>query len=279
LPRLVALFAPLFALVLLLASRPAGAHEFWLQPDRYQLDAGGTVSLSLFVGEKFRGELTGIGAPALVRAEHYTAQAKHDLSPMLGRVLAGALPLRLQGPGTHLVAMDTNPSTIELPAGKFNDYLAQEGLDAVIEARATAGRSASPGRERYRRNIKTLVVAGGVSDAAFSRRTGQRLEIVALTDPFALPAAGPGTMAFQVFFDDLPLRGALVKLWHRGGPTLLTLQGRTDTEGRFEATLPLPGEWMASVVHMIVARGAPDADWDSYWGNLTFETGGLSARR
>jgi hypothetical protein len=27
---------------------------------------------------------------------------------------------------------------------------------------------------------------------------------------------------------------------------------------------------MVSVVHMIPARGVANADWDSFWGNLTF---------
>lgn len=265
-----------FLLLLLLALRPAGAHEFWLQPDRYQVEPGASVSLSLFVGQNFTGDLVGIGAPDLTAARHYTARRKVDLSPALPSSLAAALPLRLAEPGTHLVAIDVQPSLITLPGAKFTEYLQLEGLDAVIAARAAAGTGASPGRERFRRNIKTLVNAGSTRDATFARRTGQRLEIVPLTNPFELSVGG--AMAMQVFFDDTPLRGALVKLWNRGASSgLLTIERRTDAQGRIEATLPVGGEWMASVVHMIPATGEPELDWDSYWGNLTFAVGGPSA--
>jgi len=263
--------------MLLLAMRSAGAHEFWLQPDRYQVEPGASVSLQLFVGENFSGDLIGIGAPALVRAEHYAARRKTDLSPVLPPAVAAALPLRLSTAGTHLVALDTHPTTITLASDKFNEYLQMEGLQAVIDARAATGASDSPGRERYRRNIKTLVNVGGTSDGTFSRRSGQRLEIVPLTDPFRL---APGSvMSLQVFFDNAPLRGALVKLWHRGGAKLQIIERRTDSRGRMDAPLPAAGEWMASVVHMTPVRGEPGLDWDSYWGNLTLAVGGaLSAR-
>jgi hypothetical protein len=51
---------------------------------------------------------------------------------------------------------------------------------------------------------------------------------------------------------------------------LLLIKARTDAAGVVAISLPYAGEWMVSVVRMIPATGAPNADWDSYWGNLTF---------
>jgi uncharacterized GH25 family protein len=148
--------------------------------------------------------------------------------------------------------------------------LREDGLVGAQRAREAAGATASPGRERFRRNIKTIVHAGAASDETFRRRTGQKLELVPLQDPAKLRLYQPLTL--QVWFDNQPLTGALVRLWHGNGPgaTLVSLTAVSDSRG--QVTLPMArlGTWMASVVHMVPAAAGCDCDWDSYWGNLTF---------
>jgi len=171
--------------------------------------------------------------------------------------------------GTHLLALDTHPSEIVLEAGKFHAYLHEEGLQSVIAAREAARTATTPGRERYRRHIKTLVQVGPVSDPTALARTGQLLEIVPLVDP--LRRAAGKDIGFQVVFDGRPLAGALVKFWHRRGGQTLIVRTVTDPQGRVTLTPPWAGTWMASVVHMVPAKDSPNHDWDSHWGNLSFE--------
>jgi hypothetical protein len=257
--------------LLLFAALAAGsgrAHEFWMLPDAFALPAGESTRFTLAVGQDFAGEPVPFSAPLVASLRHLSRGADVDLR--LLAPAAGALALRLRFPrsGTHLVALDTHPSAIELPADKFNDYLRLEGLVAVLEARQRAGTSDRPGREHYRRNVKTLLRVGGEVDDMYARRTGQRLEIVPLADPAALTPRQ--SLPMQVWFDDRPLPGALVKLWNGPGAQLLALSAVTDAQGRVSFLLPRGGTWMASVVQMIPAPGARDHDWDSYWGNLTF---------
>lgn len=250
------------------------AHEFWLLPDRFAAPVGATVRLHMFVGQQFAGDQVGFYTTLISGIHHYSSAGDADLGTAVPLAPVGDSPITLRTPGTHLIAIDTHPSKIDLEAGRFQAYLHDEGLDYVVKAREAAGTAAMLGRERYRRNIKTLVTAvgpraaGTPDDQVFSRITGQRIEIVPQSDPQLL-AAGQD-LRVQVLFDGKPLANALVKFWHRRGSQSLLVRTVSDEDGKAVFTPPWPGTWMASVVHMIPATDSPDVDWDSYWANLTF---------
>lgn len=258
--------------ILALAVASTGqSHEFWMLPQSFALAVGSPVTLSLSVGENFVGDRVGITRSLVSRLDLYARGSRTQLtSAVPSNEVVGELNLPQAKPGTHLFALDTHPTVVVLPAQKFNDYLREEGLDAVIRARELSGSSGRPGRERYRRNIKTLVLAGTASDATYAMKTGQRLEIVPQTDPFTLR---PGAhLELLVLFDGRPLADSLVKLWQRPGQPAAATQ-RTNKRGMVRFTVPEGGTWMASVVHMLAVRGSTELDWDSYWGNLTFSAG------
>lgn len=255
--------------LLLLLTLPTSAHEFWLQAQPYTPEAGASAAISLKVGENFEGDLTPFVDERTAALRHYVAGSVIDLMPSLPRRTAvPRLDLPMVGAGLHLIAFDSQPINIALPADKFHAYLHDEGLDHVIEQRTAGGKGAEPGRERYRRYVKTLLRAGGRSDGTYAVSTGQLLEITPLSDPYA---ATPGaTLRFRLTFENRPLGGALVKGWHKHDGQLLIIKARTDASGEVALSLPYAGVWMVSVVHMTPARGVPGADWDSFWGNLTF---------
>ena len=257
------------AILLSLLSPLACGHEFWLDAKPFTPETGASAAISLHVGENFDGELTPLVDERTTALRHYSAGSVVDLMPRLPRrTPLPRIDVPISNPGLHLIAFDSQPITFSLPADKFQAYLHDEGLDYVIEERKAAGNAAQAGRERYRRNVKTLLRAGGVSDGTYAVSTGQRLEIIPLSDPYA---AAPGsTLRFRLTFDGQPLAGALVKGWHKHDAQLLLIKARTDAAGEVALSLPYAGAWMVSVVHMIPAKGAPNADWDSFWGNLTF---------
>lgn len=245
------------------------AHEFWVLPDRFQLAGPGPATLSLAVGQEFTGDRVGFSRALLAQFEHLSAEGRADLRARVpADGAAASWRVDLTRPGTHVLAITTEPSEIVLPAEKFNDYLRAEGLQAVLRERERTGRSETEGRERYRRNIKTLVQVGARGDPTYAVRTGQRLEILPLSDPARARSGEP--LSFRLLFDTRSLPGALVKFWHRRGEQVQLLSATTDREGRVAFTPPEAGTWMASVVHMIPATDPPAHDWDSYWGNLTF---------
>lgn len=261
---------PLRALpALLLISAPLLAHEFWLAPDKFFVAPGTPVNLSILRGEDFNGEIRPIGTERVAALRHYSFAGVVDAMPRVPAARAvDALPFTFAQSGTHLLALDSTPSTITLSPDKFLGYLNSDGLEFIDAARKAAKQENEPGRERYLRCVKTLVRVGEKSDSTYSVRTGQRLEITPQSDPFA---ARPGSrLAFTITFDGQPLAGAQVRAWHHREKILVTLKGRSAADGSIAFDLPYAGPWMISLVHMIPLKDVPGYDWQSYWGNLTF---------
>ena len=258
----------------LLAAFSASAHEFWMMPDRFLLPVREPVSLALLVGENFVGEAAPFGLSLVASLTLHTTAGAQDLRAVVPtEVPQVRVPMAFAQTGTHLLSLETHPRTIELSPDKFTAYLREEGLERVIAQREALGQSAAPGRERFRRHVKTLLSVGGVSDASYGVRTNQLLELLPLANPQAGLADGASFMSLpmQLLFDGKPLAGALVKAWHQGENQVTVLRARTDALGRFTHHLPWSGVWMLSVVHMVPVTGEPGVDWDSHWGNLTFE--------
>jgi uncharacterized GH25 family protein len=254
----------------LLVAFSASAHEFWILPDRFVPPAKTPVSLSLLVGENFVGEVAPFGLPLVASLRLHTSAGMQDLRAVVpAEVSQARVPMAFAQTGTHLLSLDTHPSTIELAPDKFTAYLREEGLERVIARREALGQTATPGRERFRRHVKTLLSVGGASDASYGTRTGQILELLPLANPQTRLA--DGVLPMKLMFNGEPLQGALVKAWHQGERQLTVLRARTDARGRITYRLPWSGVWMVSVVHMVPVTGEPGVDWDSHWGNLTFE--------
>lgn len=248
----------------------AQAHEFWMAPDRFAVPVRSEVALALRVGENFSGDPVGFGRPITETLRWFSQSGAVDLTRQVPEQLnQDRISLAFERPGTQLIALDTKPFTVTLAADTFNAYLREEGLERVVAQREAAARQAEPGRERYRRHVKTLLNVGGTSDASHAVRTGQTLEIVPLSDPARMKPGG--ALSLQVLFEGQPLQGALVKVWNHSGTQLNVLRTRTDAQGRSTTVLPWSGVWMASVVHMVPATDQAGWDWDSHWGNLTFE--------
>ena len=248
------------------------AHEFWLWPEPLSAPAGSSTRLTLKVGEFFEGDPVPFAAQYAAALRRYSNGGVEDIlrTARLARP-RGELRLDLPQPGTHLLAYDSQPTAIILQADKFHAYLHDEGLDEIVARRVDAGTASLPGRERYRRCVKSLVRVGE-PDATYAVRSGQRLEIVPLSDPLATDAGEP--LAFRLLFDDQPVAGRLVKAWHKRDGQTVVIRAYSDKSGQVSFNLPYRGGWMVSFVHMIAATDSSAVDWDSFWGSITFELRG-----
>ena len=248
---------------------PASAHEFWVMPDTFVTSPEAPLNLNLNVGQYFEGELVPLSKQYVTQFHDFSVKGKVDLMRRVPAVSSGGMPLSLSGAGTHLLAIDTHPNSVKLSADQFHYYLIDEGLEPILALRKASGTSEAPSRERYRRHIKTLISVDGKSDDTALQRTGQRLEIVPASDPAAGHAGQ--TLNFSLLFDDKPLAGALVKAWHKKDGQTMLIRVRSDANGMTRVALPVAGTWMLSVVHMLPVKNDPDYDWESFWGNLTFQ--------
>ena len=249
------------------------AHEFWIEPVVALPAAASAARFSMKVGEQFQGDLVGVSRQQTVGLRHYSANGVVDLKPKLPTTPAADFSVALTAPGTHLIAFESEANTISLSADSFHAYLHDEGLDFIKTRREAAGQAKQPGRERYRRFVKTLVLVppaagANLTDGVYAQKTGQQLEILPLNNPLLI---APGdALRVQTMFEDKPLAGALVKAWHNRSGQTVVIRTTTAADGVALLNLPYAGAWMVSVVHMVAARDIQNIDWDSLWGNLSF---------
>lgn len=249
----------------LVVADTGAAHDFWVRPSRFEATPGEVVDVRLFVGSGT--ELEELGRdPALVRRfESRRGQRHEPIGGVAGTVPAGRT--RLAGAGLTTLVYQSAHSFIELPAGKFESYLDEEGLEEISFERQRRGQGLEPGRESYARYCKALVRVGGTAKGAHDDEVGLPLELVAEDD---LSSWRDGdALSFRLLFGGRPLPGRLVRLAHLDIPEL-ELGVRSDLQGRAVLTPPQGGAWRVVSVHMVPADPDVQGDWESFWTSLTF---------
>jgi len=252
--------------VLLAAGERVAAHDLWIEPTSFTPERGRVVGLRLRVGQDFLGDPVPRDPGAI---EEFVSATAAGVTAVPGR--DGADPAGLIRPadrGLLVIGYRTRPFPIELPAEKFNQYLADEGLDAVQRARARAGHEGTPARELFSRCAKSLLQAGPVGAGDTDRALGMRLELVARNNPYALRAGQ--SLDVRLLYERRPLSNALVVALNRRDPKM-AVRVRTDRDGRVRIPLGAAGPWLVKAVHMIPAPRDSGAEWQSFWASLTFQ--------
>jgi uncharacterized GH25 family protein len=260
--RLAWLWAPLLA----------QAHEFWVMPDAFILQAGQASTLQLRVGAGWPGEAHAADPERSVRWEWVDAGG--TLNMLLSPDRA---PPRARGPGWAWAVYRSNHAQITLPSDQFEAYLQQEGLEHVIQERRRRGESEAPGREIYSRCAKALMYVEAAPGVHAQRTTAASLlhhnaklalEIQPLSNPRDWVPGG--RLQVSLRFNGRPLSGALIKAMPQTptGSTGSTL-ARTNAAGHASLTLPHGGAWLINAVHMRRAGASSDADWESFWSSMT----------
>ena len=242
------------------------AHDMWIDPTTFVPEAGQIVGVRLRVGQDLLGDPLPRDT-SLIR--EFVVEDREGRKPVVGR--GGSDPagfVRASAPGLLVIGYHSNPATVELPAEKFNQYLKEEGLDAVEALRARRGQTGAAARELFSRCAKSLVSYGPAASGASDRALGFPLELLAERNPYALPSGED--LPVRLTYGKAPLAGALVVAINRQNPAR-KIAARTGADGRVRLRLHQPGMWLIKAVHMVPASGS-GADWESFWASLTFET-------
>ncbi len=245
------------------------AHDFWLVPPAGRATAGAPLTVEIAVGMDFPRSESAVKperlAPRALGPGGREAPVALERREAEERTLATFTP---DAPGAWVLAVQTQPSRLELDAIKFNDYLLHDGLPQVLAARMDAGEMDQPSTEQYSRSVKTLIAVGeGVDGVSFTKPVGQTLEIVPLADPLAVRAGQ--ALQVQVLFRGAPLPGARLGWDVPGNGEILAGETWTDAEGRCWVPIGQPGLFMLRLIHMTRPRAA-DFEWESFWASLTF---------
>lgn len=249
---------------LLIIAGPAVAHDFWIEPQAFQIKPGVPVSLRLFVGQDFKGDSVPYFPQKFERYIVSSPSGTQPIPGVLGDEPAGTVTPAV--PGLYVIGLHTKPDSVSFDTlEEFEKYLRKEGLERNL---ALQQRRQKPGKkieETYFRCAKSLIAANSLPDTAADRALGFPLELIAETNPYRTPK-----LRLRLLYQNKALEGALVIAFNKADP-YAKLKARTDASGRVEFNLPRSGVWLVTSVHMIPAPFLSRFDWNSLWASLTFE--------
>ncbi len=247
---------------------PISAHDFWIAPSAYRPKVGSLVGLRLLVGQSLVGDPVPREPAAIERFVVSGAANGSGEKTIAGR--DGGDPagiFRVDTPGLLVVGYQSVPRLVELTADKFDQYLGEEGLDAVRSLMASKPMK-STARELFARCAKAVLLSGASSATDGDRALGLPLELIAERNPYTAPHGE--AFSFVLKYQGAARPGALVIALSARNPSL-KLSARTDRDGRVTFKFPESGPWLVKTVHLIPARPGAGADWESFWASSTFE--------
>src|SRR5215471_12743331 len=161
-------------ILLTLTAVPLVAHDMWIEPSSFLPDPGTVIGLRLRVGQDFLGDPLPRD-PALI--DQFVTVDAAGRKPVYGH--DGGDPaglVRETDPGVLIIGYQSHPKAMVLPPATFNQYLKEEGLDAIAELRARRNQTNTGAREIFARCAKSLVRYGNPVDSQADRPLGFKLE-------------------------------------------------------------------------------------------------------
>lgn len=249
----------------------ATAHEFWIEPQTFQVSNDDQITAQLKNGQEFKGISLAYFDRKIARFEVVTGD---DVAPVNGRMGdSPALNVTAQAEGLVVVVHETTPSFVTYKEwDKFAAFAKHKDF-ADIKARHDAnGFGQAPFKERYTRHAKALIAVGDGVGA--DRAMGLKTEFVALTNPYVPDF--DGIMQVQLLYHGAPRTDAQVEVFDRApdGTVKISLH-RTNAKGIAAIPVAAGHDYLFDGVVLAMAEDSDDAVWDTFWAALTF---GVPAR-
>ena len=253
------------------ASLPASAHDFWLSPAKYQSSPTATVAVQFKVGHNDSAEDWNLRWDKVVALRNYTPDGVADLSASIiqkSDLLPGAAKTQSLEAGTYVIGLESYHSVSELSAEPFNNYVEEEGLTAIHDYRQQKGLTGTAGTELYSRKAKTIIQVGDKLTQNAVHPVGHTLEIIPESHPYDL--GEKAALPVKVLFRGHPLEGALIKSSALKGANHKAQSVKTDSDGKAMVSFDEKGPVKLTVVWGEPLSGNPRADFETYFSSLTF---------
>jgi len=262
----------LFAVLIAALPISAAAHEFWIEPELYQVDAGERLEAKFKNGQEFEGSTLSFFDRSSARFEMMADGKTTPIAPRAGDSPA----LNVEAPtkdGLVVVVHETTPSFVTYREWeKFLKFVAHKDFRTAEQDHITAGWPQEKFREHYTRHAKALIAVG--SGAGADAAMGLKTEFVALTNPYDPSFAN--NMKVEVLYDGVPRPDAQVEVFDRApdGTVTVTLH-RTDAQGQASIPVQRGHEYLFDAVVLRPADDERTAElpilWETYWAALTFK--------
>jgi len=266
------------ALAVLLASLlipRAAAHETWLLPRSFVVEAGESLELLMTSGMDFPALASGIDRRRIAEAVLLQDGTRRRLVPSRDRV--GALELTgVAERGLACAWVQLRPRILEIEEeDSVEHYLDEIGAPATVRDAWTT--SDEEWRESYAKvarsylraeNGRAGVLGDTASSVCYAEMTSARFDILPLADPTRLGIGDE--LELQVLFDGRPLTGQAVGLLREGAEPAPLI--RSGADGRVFFTIAGAGRHMIYATNLRPASGE-GYNWESDFITLTFEAG------
>ncbi len=261
-------FRPLVGIFSMICATALSAHEFWIDPVKYQVQPGEDIQAHFKVGSDFKGPKHGF---LEMRSTRHAFGYNGTVFPLKAR--SGDRPAMNLGAtrdGLITLVHETTDSTITYKDwSKFVGFTDHKDMPTAVARHRERGLPEIDFVETYRRHGKSLVAVG--SGAGSDIRVGMQIEIVALTNPYT----DDGDMKVQVWFNDAPRPNAQVEVFERDADGALNISlYRTDDQG-IASFRTKPDHWYLVDNVALIERDfetLKDPAWHSAWASLTFKT-------
>ncbi len=247
------------------------AHEFWVEPLRFQVNLGAEIAVDLRVGQLLAGRSYPYLSHKFARYAVTDSAGQHTL---LGD--EGDLPsatYAAAAPGLNIISYEALPERLTYDAfGDFVDFVEEEGHATIAARHRARGLPDTGFVEAYTRNAKALVQVGPVRQGQTDTVTGMPFELVALENPYA----GGDTLAVRLLWQGNAVPDAQIAVFRRSSTgAVLRTTTRTDAAGMASLSLTGNGTYLLSAVYLEESPAQSGAVWTSTWASLTF---GLTGR-
>ena len=254
------------AAALSLSGAGLSAHEFWIEPQKFQVQSGEEMAIDLKNGQNFVGTRLSYFENQFTRFELAQGDA---LTAAKGRTGdRPALTTTAGQDGLLVILHETTPSTLKYKEwAKFAKFAAHKDFPNAEAEHTAAGWPREDFRESYTRHVKALVAIG--SGAGNDRNYGMMTEFVALTNPYV---QGFGDiMQVQVFFKNSPRANTQVEVFERApDETVAITLHRTNAEGIVAIPVKPAHTYLFDAVVLQPHTADDKSVWQTLWAALTF---------
>ena len=249
----------------------ASAHEFWIEPTKYQLNDN-IINAHLRVGQEFQGMALMYNPQDFKTFKILSGSKnkKEKVKGILGDVPALNTKTKLED--LLIIYHETTDKFVNYKKfQKFKDFVSEKGYEQLIQTHLDKGFPQSNFMESYRRYAKSLITTSSGSKGK-DKKTGLLFEFVLDQNPYT--NFDSNQISVTLYYKKKPLPNNLVTIFSKYKNSKLSISDiKTDEKGKFTFKIEQGKEYLLDSVVIYPLKSKPDEQepiWHSDWASTTF---------
>lgn len=262
------IYARFLSLLVFLNATSVTAHEFWIEPKDYTVNASDIVVADLRNGQNFKGSSYSYIRDRYVKFDMFVGQSQLMIDGDLGQ--RPAISTQIEEEGLAILIVESKSNSLSYSEwDKFQKFINHKDFDLDKEKHLALGFPETGFKEIYRRFAKSLVAIGNAKGN--DRPVGLEIELVALANPYQDDTTNG--MPIKAYYQGEILADVQIELFDKkpSGDVEVTLH-RTDDQG--VALLPIESghSYLVDTVQIRQAAQGNEqgAVWETLWASLTY---------